>query len=246
MFVNPILAPRIRLPFSPQDASVCATTASRCIVAARNPRHHNAHEDYSRRRRLRVPRRDTHHDPDWVWHGSSDRPADAQNWTVTTLQTVEQSMHKVLKVLGKSRETITATTAPLLTRITALGVRVLRRVTHVLGRALSADSDPVDLAVEYGIAEPCPDDKTFVDPLSDWDPAPPSDVSYRDSYGNVVYLQLDGSASAIVAATDYRDVYDEHRDDILEYESSSPETNSSRIQSDHHNSSCNLNTTGDI
>lgn len=237
MFVNPILVPRFSLPSSPQEAPACATLPSRCVVTARNPRHHNAHEDYGRRRRIRVPRRQTHEDPDWVWHGSSDRPVDVQNWTVTTLQTMEQSMHRVLQVLGKSRQTITETTAPLLTRITALGVRVLRRVTHVLGRALSADSDPVDLAVEYGIAEPCPDDKMFVDPLRDWDPAPSSEVSYRDSYGNVVYLHLDGSASAIATANDYRDMYDEHRDDNLDHESPSSEANTTRSQSDRHDGS---------
>lgn len=43
-----------------------------------------------------------------------------------------------------------------------------------------------DLVIEYGITDPNPDDKLYVDPLRDWDPAPES--FYTDSFGRRVYL----------------------------------------------------------
>lgn len=110
----------------------------------------------------------------------------------------------MLQVLDKK-------TAPLLTRITAIGVRMLRRVTHVINRAFDADY-PVDLTIEYGIADPCPDDKYFVDPLCDWQISTERNdaVAYTDSFGNLVYLSLHGpTSSSAVIATDYRDSFDD-------------------------------------
>lgn len=223
MFVSPILVPRIPSLHAARNAgtAACNVHRSSLLIASRIPHHHGERCDDGHRHRIRLPRRHTHYDPNWAWHGAPNRSTEVQTWTFTTLHTVEQSMHKMLQVLDKSRQTFTQSTAPFFTRITALGARVLRRVTHVIGRALSADSDPVDLTVEYGIADPCPRDKTFVDPLRDWDPAPSSETCYRDSYGNAVYLQLDG-ASGIVVASDFRDGFDEYRDDasFIELENS--------------------------
>lgn len=85
---------------------------------------------------------------------------------------------------------------------------------RVLGRSLWASSDNagVDITVEYGIADPCPHDKNYVDPLYDWNlAARPDEASrYNDSFGNAVYLQLDGgTASGSVLASDFRDIAEE-------------------------------------
>lgn len=59
--------------------------------------------------------------------------------------------------------------------------------------------------MDYGLTEPSPHDKMYVDPLSDWEL---SNVNYyRDSFGRRVYLQLEG-ASAVLSASDFRDMYD--------------------------------------
>lgn len=89
--------------------------------------------------------------------------------------------------------------------MTALGARVLRRVTDAIARTLYPDTEK-DLAAEYGLAETDQDDDPYMDPLREWET---SNVTYyRDSFGRRVYLQLD-CASGLVAATDYRDLYDE-------------------------------------
>lgn len=104
-------------------------------------------------------------------------------------------------------------------RITLL--RVLRRVSHVIGRAfLPDDGSHVDLTIEYGIADPCPEDKVFVDPLADWLPAaldadPVNASGYYDAFDNFVQLQLTVVASSgPVLAADYRDAPDTDCDQL--------------------------------
>ncbi|PXF49669.1 hypothetical protein BWQ96_00547 [Gracilariopsis chorda] len=94
--------------------------------------------------------------------------------------------------------------SPLLAKVTALGARMLRKLTHAFERAWYPDVEK-ELIVDYGLTEPSPHDKMYVDPLKDWEV---SNVNYyRDSFGRRVYLQLEG-ASAMLSAADFRDMYD--------------------------------------
>lgn len=206
-FVAPCLLPGRLVPLPPNATSTWHVrrrrTGTSCVQQP-----HNAEDDVPRRR-IRVPREQTCYNPDWQWHGTSTQadnatpPSDSANWTTMTLL-------KVLHVLHKSGQTLTQTTAPLLTKITALSFRVLRSVTGIIERALRVDVDYADLTVEYGIAEPCPHDKTFVDPLQEWNLSN-CDSFYRDSSGNAVYLQLHGP-SGVVASADFRDGFEEFGD----------------------------------
>lgn len=74
---------------------------------------------------------------------------------------------------------------------------------------MRVEADYADLTVEYGISDPCPEDKTYVDPLTDWELS--KEFSYRDSYGNPVYLQLQG-APAVIFATDFQGTTDDLHD----------------------------------
>lgn len=161
-------------------------------------------------RRVRVPRDQTYQNPQWQWNGasnSSPSSSDIHKWTLATC-------FRLFNALHKSGRTLSQNTAPFFTRITALGALVFRRFTDVIGRALRVEADYADLTVEYGISEPCPEDKTYVDPLTDWELT--NESCYRDSYGNPVYLQLQG-APAVVFATDFRGT----SDDLLDGEGAS-------------------------
>lgn len=116
---------------------------------------------------------------------------------------MDESVIKVIEALWS--KSVKVSESPILARFTALGARVLKKVTEAIERTLYPDTEK-ELVVEYGLTEPNPDDKTYVHPLNDWET---SNVTYYcDSFGQRVYLQLDGS-SGILAATDYRDFYDE-------------------------------------
>lgn len=169
----------------------------------------------SAQRRVRVPRDQTYQNPKWQWNGASDSSpssSDIHKWTLATC-------FRLLNALHKSGQTLSQTTAPILTRITALGALVFRRFTDVIGRALRVEADYADLTVEYGIAEPCPEDKIYVDPLTDWELS--NESSYIDSYGNPVYLQLHG-APAVIFATDFRGTPDDPHDGECASESECP------------------------
>lgn len=93
----------------------------------------------------------------------------------------------------------------IIARVKALGKRMLRSFTDAIERTLYPDTEK-ELVVEYGLTDPSPSDKNYVDPLKDWETSPVT--YYCDSFGRPVYLQLDG-ASGLVAASDYRDQFDE-------------------------------------
>lgn len=94
---------------------------------------------------------------------------------------------------------------PLFARVTALGFAVLRSVSEALERSLYPDTEK-ELVVEYGLADPSPTDKVYVDPLREWEISPVT--YYRDSFGRRVYLQLEG-ASGVVMGGDYRELFEE-------------------------------------
>lgn len=146
-------------------------------------------------RRTRVPREHTSHSQGWQWPGRRHAPPPPPpNWP--SLSEVEASVLKVLRAVSA---------APLLVRM----ARVLRSVTSAVARALVAPPPgPAGVEYEYGLAEPDDDDALFVDPLSEWELG--GDPFYRDSCGRPVYLHLTTS-SGIVAATDFRDVFEEAR-----------------------------------
>lgn len=203
-FVSPSLLPN-RLVALPTDVSTtCYMRRRQFARSSLKTPPENEHI----RRRIRVPRNQTHHHPDWQWRGTSTKAstthastpssADISAWTSITF-------YKVFNAIHKSGQTLSQNTGPFFNRITALGVRVLKSFTDAIGRALRGEVDYADLTVEYGIAEPCPNDKTFVDPLKEWDLSCSRDSFYRDSSGKAVYLQLHGP-SGLVASTDFRDV----------------------------------------
>lgn len=158
-------------------------------------------------RRVRVSRKYTSATPGWQWQGASKKPSSTSaSWLA--LFHVDDRVVKALESLWNRHLTKRLAT------FTALGARVLRSLTHFINRSLNPDTE-ADLVVEFGIAEPCPHDKNFVDPLRDWEL---SNVTYyRDSFGRRVYLQLDG-ASALVMAADYRDHFDEADEEPAEDE----------------------------
>lgn len=150
-----------------------------------------------RNRRIRVHRKNTSESKTWEWNGRK-----SVSWR--TLFNVEENVIKVIEALWS--KSLRVADSPIMARMTALGVRVLRRVTDAIERTLYPDTDQ-ELAVEYGITDPSPSDKTFVDPLKDWNT---SNVTYyRDSFGRRVYLQLDG-ALGFVAASDYRELCEDY------------------------------------
>ena len=107
--------------------------------------------------------------------------------------------------------------------MTALGARVLKKFTEVIERTLNPPTPEMEIMIEYGVTEPNPADKTFVDPLREWDV---SNVTYyRDSFGRPVYLQLDG-AVGLATATEFFDLHDDP-DHLAEDESTAPESSSS-------------------
>lgn len=81
-----------------------------------------------------------------------------------------------------------------------LGLGVFAALVHALQRSLGG-GDP--LVVEYGITEPNPEDKYYVDPLRDWDVSPIN--YYHDSFGRRVYLSAN-SPTGLAIALEFRDL----------------------------------------
>lgn len=151
--------------------------------------------------RVRVPREHSSHSRDWQWQGARNFP-----WYVI-FPLDQRALLAALESLVDSR---------IVARVTALGARVLRRLSDAIERTLYPDVEK-ELVVDYGLTEPSPEDKTYVHPLNEWQVG---NVNYYfDSFGRRVYLRLEG-ASAILSVTEFRDVYDTGVGDIEELEHS--------------------------
>lgn len=150
-----------------------------------------------RRRSVRVHRRYTHRRAGWEWRGGAEKP----NLKWMGMFCVDETVLKAIEMLW-SRGGVEPS---IFERVKALGRRVLRSFTYAIERTLYPDTEK-ELVVEYGLTDPSPADKTYVDPLHDWEMS--SVTYYSDSFGRPVYLQLDG-ATGFVAATDYRDQFEE-------------------------------------
>lgn len=117
------------------------------------------------------------------------------------LFSVDEAVLKAIEVLWAK----SVAESSILARVKALGQRMLRSFTDAIERTLYPDTEK-ELVVEYGLTDPSPADKTYVDPLREWETS--KITYYSDSFGRPVYLQLDG-ATGFVAAGDYRDQFDE-------------------------------------
>lgn len=149
--------------------------------------------------RIRIPRKHTCHTPNWPWPGGTPTPP--VSWRA--FFNVEDSVAKVLEALWSKSRLVSE--SGLLARMTALGARVLRSFTDAIERSLYPSiSTDRDFMVEYGVTEPNPADKTFVDPLRDWDTS--KVTTYSDSFGRPVYLQLHGVVG-LAAAAEFYDLY---------------------------------------
>ena len=173
-----------------------------------------------RSKRVRVPRKYTSKQSKWSWKGKTS------GWG--RIFGVEEGVIRVIEAFWS--QSLRVSESSILARVTALGARVLRSMTDAIERTLYPDTEK-ELVVEYGITEPNPTDKTFIDPLSDWEVC---DVTYyRDSHGRRVFLQFEGT-TGVVMSTDFREGFDDllgEEDKESEGENSSP--NDTR-PGDHH------------
>lgn len=184
------------LSASPAAPRVATVHSARCC-ATPPPRHRRA-------RSVRVKRSCTSQQPDWEWQGRQS-PPQSEPITWRALFSVEDNVIKMIETLWSRSMAKNS----LFKRVTALGARVLRSVGEALERTLYPDAEK-ELVVQYGLTEPSPTDKTYVDPLHDWQT---SNVTYySDSVGRRVYLQLDG-ANGVLAALDFRDQFDDAEGD---------------------------------
>lgn len=152
-----------------------------------------------RQRSVRVKRACTYKSRTWEWKGrGSNNPwrklfspvDDSLRWFI------ESCWQKGVSGVAESR---------LITHFTRLGFSFLKSVSEAIQRTFYPDVEN-ELVVEYGITNPNPTDKTFVDPLREWEPTPVT--YYKDSFGKRVYLQARG-ATGLAIAMEFRDQYDE-------------------------------------
>ena len=141
----------------------------------------NHHSSSKRRGRVRLRRGDTHHSREWAWHGRRSNAPPPTRLSWTFRKFVKDA--------------------------DAL-VALLARILDALVSRWWRDAD---LVIEYGITDPNPDDKLYVDPLRDWDPAPVS--FYTDSFGRRVYLCANAPNGLAVALE-----FAEHAEDDEESE----------------------------
>lgn len=93
----------------------------------------------------------------------------------------------------------------------AIAGKLIRRVLQSLFGVLQRSWYAEELVIEYGITDPNPDDKAYVDPLRDWQPSPIT--YYHDSFGSRVYLSAN-SPNGLAIALEFRD-YEYDSDDAI-------------------------------
>lgn len=100
--------------------------------------------------------------------------------------------------------------SPIVAAVAEFGNRFLRRVSDAIERSLYPDVE-TELVVDYGVTEPSPTDKFYVDPLRDWEVS--SITYYRDSRGRRIYpqLQTDGLKTRVFAS-DFRELPEDETD----------------------------------
>lgn len=160
-----------------------------------------------KRSRARVRRADSCRAPGWPWRGRATSPGEALlRWARP------RALRRLISAMWRGGASAVDDSA-LPARVARLGAGVVAALMHALQRSLGAEP-PV---VEYGITEPHPDDKIFVDPLRDWDPSPVN--YYHDSFGTRVYLSA-SSPTGLAIALEFReellmtDATDDHADSI--------------------------------
>jgi hypothetical protein len=140
----------------------------------------------------RIPRRSTHRASNWPWARSSR--ADRSVWLVRWLRA------SLLGVAG----------SPVFAAVAEIGTLMLGVFSDALERSLYPDVE-TELVVEYGITKPSPGDRTYVDPLREWELS--RVTYYYDSFGRRVYPQLQAEGTgACVGPVEYVDLADEDAD----------------------------------
>jgi hypothetical protein len=141
----------------------------------------------------RVPRWNTYRASNWPWaRARAQHSARLVRWLRMSLQGVADS-------------TVFAAVAE-------IGTRVLGVFSEALERSLYPDVE-TELVVDYGITKPSPEDRTYIDPLREWELS--RVTYYYDSFGRRVYPQLQTEGTrACVGAFEYRDLAEEDEDGV--------------------------------
>lgn len=90
---------------------------------------------------------------------------------------------------------------------------IMALLARVLEAMVSRWWRDADLVIEYGITDPNPDDKLYVDPLPDWEPAQSS--FYTDSFGRRVYLCAH-APNGLAVALEFSDGAQDEEDETVE------------------------------
>jgi hypothetical protein len=143
----------------------------------------------------RVPRRNTYRASNWPWaRARAQHSARLVRWLRMSLQ-------------GVAGSTVFAA-------VTEIGTRVLDVFSEALERSLYPNVE-TELVVDYGITKPSPEDRTYVDPLREWELS--RVTYYHDSFGRRVYPQLQTEGTrARVGAVEYRDLAEEDEDSLAD------------------------------
>jgi hypothetical protein len=103
-----------------------------------------------------------------------------------------------------------------------LGTRVLRTLERSLYPDIESELvDGDESGYVYGITKPAAGDKTYIDPLSEWDVC--KVTYYQDSFGRRIYPQLSTDGTRVnVFAAEYRDLSEDERDELRGQAGQSP------------------------
>lgn len=179
-------------------------------------------DELATKRRVRVPRAHTYYSSAWPWKRTP--PRSRWPWNsgrghrggrsprgYATDDDDDGSGPDVVRVLEAfwQRSVRGVTESPFVAAVAELGVLFIRRVSDALERTLWSDAEAELIEYEYGVTRPSPGDKTYVDPLRDWEI---SNVTYYyDSFGRKVYPQLQtGGTRVRIFAREFRDIADDH------------------------------------
>ena len=131
----------------------------------------------SPRKSVRVRRKYTHRSAGWEWRGAAPRSRHTNFFRRFSLDEGGALLRSLELLWEKSLHGVTE--SRIVAKMTRFGVTFLKNVSLALQRTLYPDVEN-ELVVEYGIAQPDPNDRTYVDPLKDWQPS--MVTYYRDSF----------------------------------------------------------------